>query len=369
MRVSKIIQPLRSQWPDSEDALCSYPWGNIEVVAVEIVDCHGQIGTGFSYAPKPSCSALYALVRAMASDLHGFSTENVEDVWTFLSNHPLSLNSNSMTNQALACFDTALWDLKARQAGLPLAELIGAYRRGVRVYSSRGQSLKANIDQMQAAAKASVAKGIDGIKIEVGQPDWRADVRRIESVRDAVGPNIALMIDARRQWCRERAYAFCTQVDDLGLAFIEEPLNATDKECYGALADALDTPIATGAMATSIAEHERLMHTGVGTTQAVVARVGGVTPYLQIMELAKRRRTALAPGCLMEQHIQMLAIYPIGGWIQHFDCLDDLFNEGLDLRDGRIWVPDRPGFGLTFSDKARERTHTTTTIGAIPQVH
>ncbi|WP_245972346.1 L-talarate/galactarate dehydratase [Rhodovulum iodosum] len=369
IRLSQVSQPLRRPASDAKVATGrQVPLTSVELLCAEIVDAEGRTGTGFTYTLRAGGPALFALAEEIAPMLLGRPAADIPAAWDMLAWRTISLGAGGAAYHVLAAFDTALWDLKARRAGLPLARLLGAWRAGARVYNSGGQYLEASIDEMRGAARASVARGIGGIKMKVGQPDWREDMRRIEAVRDAIGPDTALMIDANQQWTRAEARAFCRRVDDMGLAFIEEPLEARDFAGHGALARELVTPVATGEMLTSFDEHAALVAAGgAGVLQPDAPRIGGVTPFLRVMELARANRLTLAPHFVMELHLQMVAAYPTEGWVEYFDWLEELFDERLEIRDGRIWVPDRPGFGLTLSDAARARTVSTTTLGAPPE--
>ena len=123
------------------------------------------------------------------------------------------------------------------------------------------------------------------------------------------------------------------------------------------LAAALDTPIATGEMLSSVAEHIALIeHTPVDIIQPDAPRIGGITPFLKLATLADQAGLQLAPHFAMEIHLHLAAAYPREPWVEHFDWLDPLFNERLEIRDGRMLVSDRPGLGFTLSEQARAWT-------------
>ena len=139
--------------------------------------------------------------------------------------------------------------------------------------------------------------------------------------------------------------------------WIEEPLDAWDNEGHAELAAMLDTPIATGEMLTSYYEHAHLIESGAcDFVQPDCPRVGGVTPFMQILALADHKGLKLAPHFAMEIHVHLAAAYPREPWLEHFEWLEPLFNERLELHDGRMKVPDRPGVGFTLSDQARAWT-------------
>ncbi len=266
-----------------------------------------------------------------------------------------------MATQAIAAFDIALWDLKAKRAKLPLAKLLGAHRDSVPCYNTSGGFLSTPIDEVLTNVEALLERGIGGIKIKVGQPDPMIDLARVQAVHklidDQTAGRVSLMIDANQQWDRVTAQRFGKLVEPLNLTWIEEPLDAYDAEGHAALAAMLDTPIASGEMLTSVAEHgELIRHYAVDFIQPDAPRVGGITQMLKIMALADQARLRMAPHFAMEIHLHLSAAYPHEPWVEHFEWLEPMFNERLTIKDGRMLVPNRPGLGFSLSEQAQRWT-------------
>lgn len=339
------------------------PLTEVSVVTAEIEAESGHSGLGFSYTLRVGGPAMFAYAAELADGLIGEDPSDVARLWEKLAWRGATLGRSGLASQTLCCFDTALYDLKARRAGLPLAKLLGAHRDGVRVYNTSGQYLSSSIEQMKEAASASVARGIGAIKIKVGQPDPMEDLRRIEALRNHLPDEVQLMIDANQQWDRPQALRFCREVEEFGFAFIEEPLDARDYEGHGELAAAIATPIATGEMLTSFDELKQMMAArGADFLQADAPRIGGITPFLDVMSHAKAARIGLAPHFVMEIHLHLAAAYAVEGWVEHFEWIEPIFNERLEISDGRMHVPERPGLGLTLSDAAEGWTDERATI-------
>lgn len=333
------------------------PLAAIDLLIVEAVSEAGHGGLGFSYTLRAGGPGMFATGCELAPLLIGADPNDISRLWDRLSWQAISLGRGGMAYQTICAFDVALWDMKARRAGLPLAKLLGAQRDSCRIYNSSGQYLQADIPEMKAAAAASIAKGIGGIKMKVGQPDGNEDLRRIDALRADLPEDVALMIDANQQWDRAYALQFGRAVDDYGLAFIEEPLDAWDFEGHAALARDLATPIATGEMLTSPQEHFDLFaRGGCDISQVDAPRIGGVTPFLKVMAAAEQARIGLAPHMVMELHLHLAACFPDEPWIEHFEWFEPLFEERLEIADGRVRVPTRPGLGFTLSAQARDWT-------------
>jgi len=272
-----------------------------------------------------------------------------------------------MRVQAIGAFDVALYDLKARRAGLSLAKLLGPYRDSVQCYNSSGGFLHTPLDHLKVNAATSIERGIGGIKVKVGQTDRALDIRRVEGVRRHLGDSVPLMVDANQQWDWPTAQRMCRIFEQYKLAWIEGPLDAYDHEGHAALAAQFDTPIATGEMLTSAAEHGDLIrHRAADVLMPDAPRVGGITPFLKIAAQAEAAGLMLAPHFAMELHVHLAAAYPSETWVEHFDWLEPLFEERLEIADGRMRVPTRPGLGLTLSEQCRRWTRASAEAGARP---
>ncbi|KRF09226.1 mandelate racemase/muconate lactonizing protein [Arthrobacter sp. Soil782] len=333
------------------------PMTEVVFLLAEILTEQGVSGLGFSYSKRAGGPAQYAHAREVAEILIGEDPNDIAKLYNKLLWAGASVGRSGVATQALAALDIALYDLKAKRAGLPLAKLLGSYRDSVRTYNTSGGFLNASIDEVKERASQSLAEGIGGIKIKVGLPDSAEDLRRVAAVREHIGPDVPLMVDANQQWDRATALRMGRKLEQFDLVWIEEPLDAYDAEGHAALALALDTPIATGEMLASVAEHERLIATrACDIIQPDAPRVGGITQFLRLATLADQAGLDLAPHFAMEIHLHLAAAYPREPWVEHFDWLDPLFNERLETREGRMIVPDRPGLGVTFSDQARAWT-------------
>ncbi|MGO3660848.1 L-talarate/galactarate dehydratase [Microbacterium gubbeenense] len=340
------------------------PMTEVAFLIAEIETAQGFSGHGFSYSKRGGGPAQYAHAKEVAGAAIGEDPNDIEKLYTKLLWAGASVGRSGVATQALAAIDIALYDLKAKRAGLPLSKLLGSHRDSVRTYNTSGGFLNASLDEVRDRATQSIEEGIGGIKIKVGLPDSAEDLRRVRAVRDHIGDAMPLMVDANQQWDRATALRMGRRFEDLELVWIEEPLDAYDAEGHADLARSLDTPIATGEMLASVAEHERLIEArACDIMQPDAPRVGGITQFLRLMALADRAGLDLAPHFAMEIHLHLAACYPREPWVEHFDWLDPLFDERLETKNGRMIVPDRLGLGITFSDQARAWVTESVTIG------
>jgi L-talarate/galactarate dehydratase len=333
------------------------PLTEIAFIFAEIESEQGVNGIGFGYSKRAGGQGMFAHAKELAPALLGEDPNDIAKIFNKLLWAGASMGRSGLTTQAIAPFDIALWDLKAKRAGLPLAKLLGAHRDSVQCYNTSGGYLSMPLDQVLENVGRSRENGIGGIKIKVGQPDLRVDLERVTAVRELLGADFPLMVDANQQWDRLKAQRACRKFEPLDLTWIEEPLDAYDFDGHAALAASLDTAIATGEMLTSFGEHAQLIEkNGADFVQPDAPRVGGITPFLQIMNYASLRGLKLAPHFAMEIHLHLAAAYPEEPWLEHFEWLEPMFNERLELRGGRMHVPNRPGLGFSLSEQALKWT-------------
>ena len=368
VRVSSCYLPLATPISDAKVLTGRQkPMTEIAMLFAEIKTVNGHEGLGFSYSKRAGGPGQFAHAKEIAPVLIGEDPSDIAKLWDKLCWAGASVGRSGMATQAIGAFDVALWDLKAKRAGLSLAKLLGAHRDSVRCYNTSGGFLHTPLEQLLVNASASIERGIGGIKLKVGQPDLALDVRRVEAVRKHLGNAVPIMVDANQQWDRPTAQRMCRIFEQYNLVWIEEPLDAYDHEGHAALAAQFDTPIATGEMLTSAAEHwDLIRHGSADYLMPDAPRLGGITPFLKVAGLADHAGLMLGPHFAMELHVHLGAAYPREPWVEHFDWLEPLFNERLEIKDGRMLVPTRPGLGVSLSEQARGWTREQAEVGKQP---
>jgi len=357
VKLSSVTLPLPTGISDAKVLTGrQQPMTEVAVLFAELTTEAGFEGIGISYSKRAGGPGQFAHAREIAPVLLGEDPSDIAKIWDKLMWAGASVGRSGLSVQAIAAFDVALWDIKAKRAGLPLAKLLGAHRDSVRCYNTSGGFLNAPIEDVLERAGESLASGIGGIKIKVGHPDNAVDLARVTAVRERIGDAAPLMVDANQQWDRPTARRMCRAFDPLNLVWIEEPLDAYDFAGHAQLARTFDTSIATGEMLTSVAEHAELIRAGIDIVQPDAPRVGGITRFLDVMALAGREHLQLAPHFVMEVHVHLAAAYPIEPWVEHFEWFNPLFNERLEIRGGRMHLSARPGLGVTISEQARAWT-------------
>ena len=367
VRVSSAFLPLANPISDAKVLTGRQkPMTEIALLFAEIETADGHTGLGFSYSTRAGGPGQFAHAKEIVPTLIGEDPSDISKLWDKLCWAGASVGRSGLSTQAIGAFDVALWDMKAKRAGLSLAKLLGSHRDSVRCYNTSGGFLHTPLEQLLVNTTASREKGIGGIKLKVGQPDCALDIKRVDAVRKHLG-DFPLMVDANQQWDRPTAQRMCRIFEQFNLIWIEEPLDCYDYEGHAALAVQFDTPIATGEMLTSAAEvAELIRHRAADYIMPDAPRVGGITPFLKVAALADHAGLMLAPHFAMELHVHLAAAYPREPWVEHFEWLEPLFNERLETRDGRMLVPTRPGIGVSISAQARAWTREQIEVGKRP---
>lgn len=368
VRVSSVFLPLKNPISDAKVLTGRQkPMTEIAILFAEIETRDGHSGIGFSYSKRAGGPGQFAHAQEIAPALIGENPSDIGKLWDKLAWAGASVGRSGLSTQAIGAFDVALWDLKAKRANLPLAKLLGAHRDSVQCYNTSGGFLHTPLEQLLENTTLSREKGIGGIKLKVGQPDRKLDLHRVDTVRKHLGDDFPLMVDANQQWDRPTAQRMCRTLEQYNLIWIEEPLDAYDFEGHAALAAQFDTPIATGEMLTSAAEHwDLIRHRSADYIMPDAPRVGGITPFLKVAALAEHAGVLLAPHFAMELHVHLAAAFPREPWVEHFEWLEPLFNERLQIKDGRMLVPTLPGIGVSMSEQVKAWTAQQVEVGKRP---
>jgi L-alanine-DL-glutamate epimerase-like enolase superfamily enzyme len=368
IRLSSVFLPLATPISDAKVLTGRQkPMTEIAILFAEIETRDGHSGLGFSYSKRAGGPGQFAHAKEIAPSLIGENPSDIARLWDKLVWAGASVGRSGLSTQAIGAFDVALWDMKAKRANLSLAKLLGAQRDSVQCYNTSGGFLHTPLDQLLKNTDVSREKGIGGIKLKVGQPDTGVDLHRVATVRKHLGDAFPLMVDANQQWNRPTAQRMCRIMEQFNLVWIEEPLDCYDAEGHADLARQFDTPIATGEMLTSVAEHwDFIRQRGADYLMPDAPRVGGVTPYLKVATLAEHAGLMIAPHFAMELHVHLAATHAREPWVEHFEWLEPLFNERLETRDGRMMVPNRPGLGLSLSEKVKSWTAAEAEVGQRP---
>ncbi len=260
--------------------------------------------------------------------------------------------NNGISLFGLSAIDMACWDVVGKAAGKPLYKLFGACRDEVPAYAS-GLWLIQSIEELVAETKSFLTQGFRAIKMRIGKPRLEEDVDRVRAVRQAIGPEVDLMVDANQRLTVEHAIRLGRKLEEFDLTWFEEPVPAYDIEGLAQVAAALDVPIAAGENEyTRYGFRHLLEMRAADILMPDLARVGGFTELLKVAHMAEAYEVSISPHIFSEQTLQILGTIPNGTYLEYMPRFSPLYQEKLQFKDGRIVLPKRPGIGFTFSSDA-----------------
>lgn len=317
----------------------------------------GSEGTGYSYTIGQGGSSVVALLRDhLGPRLLGRDAEMVEEIWKDLFFHTHALSVGAVASIALCVVDTALWDRRARAAGLPLHVMAGGAQRRVPIYDTEGGWLHLSPEEVVANALRSREAGFRGVKIKIGRAHVSEDVARLAAVRRALGDGSEIMTDANQGFTVSEAIRRARHLEALDIAWFEEPLPAEDLDGHVRLSASTSVPVAIGESLYHPAHFREYLQRGAcSIVQVDVGRVGGITPWLKVAHLAESFNVQVCPHYLMEIHVGLCAAVPNASWVEHIPQLDDITGEHLRVDDGYAYPSARPGLGIDWDWTAVQR--------------
>ena len=328
---------------------------NTENALVEIV-ADGLTGQGASLALRPhQATAICHMIRDLADDLVGQDALDVASLWQTRWNRMNLTGQSGIGVLALSAIDTALWDLTAQSAGLPLFRLFGTVHHELPVYVQPGW-LSYTVDELLDEALDFEEQGFSYYKMRVGSRDWRTDVDRVGAVREALSSETSLMVDANKGWSRIEARAAVRALDGLGLYWIEEPLDVGDVEGLAEIAASIATPIAAGETVFGMGGASELIDANaLSVLMPDLQHCGGPTGFRRVAALAERAHVAISNHLFTQASVHLMMAAPnalvvelMPGW------WDDLFDRPLDITSGSIRPPSEPGIGFRFGPAGHE---------------
>lgn len=334
---------------------------------VRVTTDDGVSGIGFCYGGhRAGDLPTRAVVDLCGPVVLGEDPHRVEGLWQNMYQEGLLHGRAGAVMRAIGAVDIAMWDRNARAAGLPLYSFLGSYldrSEGVPAYASGGYYLEGKTEQGLADEVAGyVDEGFFAVKIKVGRLSAREDAARVEAVREAIGPDVLLMLDANNAW-RDvpSAMQHMRRYEDYDPYWIEEPFTPDDIRSHAELAERTSITVATGEVEVGRWRHLELLSSGgAGILQTDAAVCGGITEWRRIAHAASCFGVAMSPHWFHDLHVHLVAASENGEFVELFP--DDsvlnfrrLLDRQLVPEAGRLPLPTAPGLGFEFDAEAVAR--------------
>ncbi|MBE0569353.1 MAG: mandelate racemase/muconate lactonizing enzyme family protein [Deltaproteobacteria bacterium] len=329
------------------------PVSHINMPVVFITTEDGTRGLGYAWSLLGGATATRCVLRDdFAPLLVGEDALDNERLWNKLYRRLQTVGRLGLVIQAQSAVDLALWDIKGKVSGLPVHKLLGGRRASAPCYGSDGGWLYMSVPEMVAAFEGYLSQGMMGVKMKIGHEDHRVDIQRVREVRKALGDDAWIAVDANQKWDFPTAMRVGRELEQLGVAWFEEPLLCEDIPGHARLAAALDIPVAMGETLGSVFEFEAYLRAGaVDILQPDIVRVGGITQTVKVVTLAEVAQLPVAPHHMMESTIQVACGVMGSGPIEYMPWIAGAFAETPRIENGNMFPPAGPGLGLEIPEE------------------
>ncbi len=326
---------------------------HFEVILAKLVTECGRSGYGYTYTIGCGGAAIRALIeRDLRPILLGADANCIEQIWDRMWWSMHYVGRGGLVSFAMSAVDIALWDLKGAKEDTPLWKLLGGYSGEARPYAG-GIDLQLGPDELVEQTRRNLQKGFRAIKIKVGRDKLREDVERVQAVRECIGPDIPLMVDANMRWTVERAIRAAQRFRDYNVHWLEEPTIPDDYKGMARIAIEGGLPIAAGENLHTIYEFRHTIEMGkIAFPEPDVSNIGGITNWMRVAKLAYAHNLQVTSHGVHELHLHLLAAIPNASFLEvHSFGLERFLKNPPLLKDGVMCAPDTPGHGVVFDWK------------------
>jgi len=321
-----------------------------DLIAVVLKTSDGLEGAGYTYTGGIGGRAVAAVLEHdLKPVLLGADSRDVEALHEALYWHTHYVGRGGVAGFAISAVDIALWDLRGKREGLPLWKMAGGAGQETRVYAG-AIDLNFTRERLVENFKGYVAAGFEAVKIKVGRPDLQDDRERVAAVREAIGPDRKLMVDANYGLSREQAAAAAEAFAPYDILWFEEPIDPEDLPGYAMLAETTPIPLAQGENLHNLDEFRRaIAGAGLSYIQPDASNCGGVTGWLKVAAMADAAGIPVCSHGMQELHVGLMAGVAHAGWMEaHSFPIIDYTTRPLVLKNARAVAGDAPGTGVEF---------------------
>jgi mandelate racemase len=343
--------PMRYALGTSRGTLTKAP-----LLLIDLETRQGITGRSYLWCYFPAAMAAIAKLMDEVERVTAGAPVAPLELWSRLAERFALIGVQGVVRMAMAGFDIAAWDALAIAAGLPLARLLGSETKPIPAYNSCGLGLMKSADEVADEAEKLLVRGFRAIKLRLGYPSLQQDLAVLRAVKKRIGAGVALMVDYNQALdlpeARERGRA----LDEEGIYWLEEPIRHDDYAGCATLARELKTPIQIGEnFSESTAMAAALAAGAADYVMPDLERIGGVTGWQRAAGLAAVHRIRMSSHLYPEVSAHLLAATPTCHFLEYVDWADTILDAPLKIVDGCTVIPDQPGNGLRWNDKAVER--------------
>jgi L-alanine-DL-glutamate epimerase-like enolase superfamily enzyme len=329
-------------------------------VLVEVATDTGIVGIGLTLYGGPLTGSLRRAVGELGELIIGSDPMRTEEVSSGLrAEIGLMCGPGGIFLLALSALDIALWDIKGKALDQPLWKLLGGARETVDTYASGSLRRGLNEDETAVVAKRLLDQGFRAMKAQLGlpgNPTPAQEVRRMQTIREVVGPDVKLMADARQKWRVEQAIDIGQRMQEVGLFWLEDVTACDDYQGLSTVNSLITTPIAGGEFLWGPSQFRQMViHRSVDYVMIDTCRVGGITQWMKVAGMAEAFNMPVLSHVMPEINAHLIAATPNGVTVEYMPWTLKLFHETPLLTNGQLIMPNRPGLGLELDQEVVAR--------------
>jgi L-alanine-DL-glutamate epimerase-like enolase superfamily enzyme len=332
----------------------AFPIPAIDTALVQVRTRDGHEGVAWSFAfGKGRVASLVRLIEELGELAVGSDALATEALWAKLSKAVGFIGHRGLAAAAISTIDTACWDIKGKAAGLPVHALLGSYRTEVEAYASQGLWLDRSRDELADEARSYVEQGFRAVKMRAGIPDEDEDLARMRSVREAIGPDVKLMVDVNQAWDLKQTLRMARRLEELDLFWLEEPMPFLHLDDYVRATEAIPMPLCTGESNYLKDEIlELVQRRATDYAMPDLMRMAGVTEWLKAAHICEGFGAKVTPHLFMEHSAHLAAACPNVSWQEYQPWWQPIMQKPIAMKDGMIQLGDQPGFGFDLAPDA-----------------
>ncbi|WP_316843827.1 mandelate racemase/muconate lactonizing enzyme family protein [Pedobacter psychrodurus] len=312
---------------------------------------NGIVGESYLLSFQYSPNAILGALKDALPGILGYEANQMGKVAQKLAHDTEYFGNNGLNKWAAGAINIAMWDAWSRTLDVPIWKMFGLYREKCAIYGSGGW-LSYTTDELIEEVSSYKARGFKAVKIKVGSPDWQTDEERLRLVREAVGNEVNIMMDANQGMQVPQAIQLARKAAKLNIYWFEEPINHQNFDGYQSLKAQTGISLAMGEREyDTFPMVELAKRNAIDIWQPDILRIGGVDAWRDSAALAAAYQIPVLPHYYKDYDVPLVCTIANGVGVESFDWIDDLIDNPTQIKDGYAYPHQQPGWGFRFLDE------------------